>query len=207
MSSKNNFNNIAWIYDLLARIVFGATWRKVQTSFIKPIKPYTHILILGGGTGACLECLEPHHQVTFLDLSDKMIERAKQRNTLAKVNFIKDDFLKWENDIHFDAVVCPFFLDSFSNPEVETVIRKIKTMLAPHSELIVVDFQQGTWSQNAVMKLMHLFFKMSANLKSSHLLDLNRLVKTEGFIEQDVRYFYGRWVACRVYVIDDSHPN
>jgi hypothetical protein len=47
---------------------------------------------------------------------------------------------------------------------------------------------------------------MSANLKSSHLQDLHQLVKKEGFTEHAVQLFYGNWVACREYLIDESHP-
>jgi ubiquinone/menaquinone biosynthesis C-methylase UbiE len=195
----NNFNPIAWIYDFLARLVFGPKWNKVQTSFVTLIQTKTNILVLGGGTGAFLKYLEPKHRVTFLDLSSKMIVKAKQRNTAAQVDFVIADFMNWETQKQFDAVVCPFFLDSFPESEVTFIITKLKKILNEHGTLIVVDFQKGNWFQNVVMKVIHLFFRVFTNLKSTRLLDLHALVMRASFKEQSVQYFYGHWVACRQY--------
>uniref|UniRef100_UPI00404AB701 class I SAM-dependent methyltransferase n=1 Tax=Fulvivirga sp. TaxID=1931237 RepID=UPI00404AB701 len=198
----NDFNSLAWIYDFLARLVFGSKWNKVQTSFVPPIQTKTKILVLGGGTGAFLEYLEPYHHVTYLDLSEKMIEKAKQRKTVAQVDFANADFLNWETTKKFDAVVCPFFLDSFGQLEVEIIVEKIKNLLLDDGVLIVLDFQKGTWIQNVVMNVMHLFFKVFANLKSTRLLDLHALVLRASFEEQSVQNFYGNWIACRQYTLE-----
>ena len=113
--SKNNFNKIAHIYDLLAQSVFGNAILNAQKEYLHTIRPGDHVLILGGGTGKillpvlhqCANC-----QITFLDSSEAMVYRAKKRlngNKVSNVQFIVAPFETWTNDSNYDVVIAPFF--------------------------------------------------------------------------------------------------
>jgi spermidine synthase len=56
-----NFNNSAWFYDGLSRLVYGNALVEAQVYLLQFIRPNSKILIAGGGTGWILEELAKLH--------------------------------------------------------------------------------------------------------------------------------------------------
>lgn len=196
---NNAFDKVASFYDRLALLVFGAEWKRVQLAPCDHLKGKKNILIVGGGTGQLLEGLGSDNEVVFVELSRKMIEKAKLRKSLAAVDFIHADYLEWRTDQIFDAVVFPFFLDSFSKTSLDKIIEKSRSELKPNGELHVLDFEKSSMLHNLLIKLMFLFFRITTGLESRELLDFRSAILAQDFVMMNECSLYNGWVKYRVY--------
>src|SRR5882762_1794152 len=126
---SNNFDRIAFLYDRLARLIFGHSIIDAQKHFLKLIPNRAAVLILGGGSGWILKDLlreRPEVYVCYVDASKEMITLAKKGTQSPRIVFIHGT----ENDIpkqQFDIVLTHFYLDLFSAGSLPTVIAKIRT--------------------------------------------------------------------------------
>ncbi|MEO9870496.1 class I SAM-dependent methyltransferase [Ekhidna sp.] len=184
----NDFNRIAPIYDQIAHLVFGDRLLKAQTHFLDQIKPDDKVLILGGGTGALLEYLPICKQIHYVEKSDKMIQRARKRNSKSEVQFINQDFLAFKSPNQYDVILCPFFLDCFAERKLETVLHKVSAMIAKDGWMMIADFDVQSTSI-FLSQMMHLFFRLFASLGSSKLLDIRKHIVRKGFDESSLQKF------------------
>ncbi len=196
---KNSFDRVAGYYDLLAKLVFGKTWDKIQKSPLPFLQNKKSILIVGGGTGLILESLEENQKVVFVELSKKMLDLAKQRKTSAAVDFVQQDYLTWQSDQKFDAILFPFFLDAFSESSLNSILQKCQAELSSRGELIVVDFERAAPLQNFVTKIMLMFFRITTKLESRQLLDFKKIIANVGFKMIEEKAFLKGWVYLRVF--------
>ena len=195
---NNNFNFVAPFYDILAHLVFGNNLIKSQIHFLSKIKRTDEVLILGGGTGELLESIPQCKSVSFLDLSEKMIVRAKNRMSKNPIDFICADFLTHDFHSKYDVIICPFFLDCFNESNLKEVISKIKNLLKDNGRLIVTDFQK-TNDNRFFLNLMHYFFRVSTSLEAETLKNIHREVELRGFIRLELKYFYRNMIFSRLY--------
>ncbi|WP_258103098.1 bifunctional 2-polyprenyl-6-hydroxyphenol methylase/3-demethylubiquinol 3-O-methyltransferase UbiG [Marinoscillum sp. MHG1-6] len=203
----SNFNGVAFIYDRLAQFVFGREWKDIQMAPAKSIKSNARVLIVGGGSGMILERIEPGCQVDFVELSDKMLEKARRRVTSATVKYVQGDYLNWSPSGKYDAVVFPFFLDSFNAENLSLIIQKAKNELHPKGQMHIVDFRKGNVAQRFLIKLMYLFFRVTAKLEGDKLLDFDSVFTAHGFQKTRTSVFLNQWVFYSVYQLpEDSMP-
>lgn len=153
------FDPIAPFYDALKTMVFFGHLDSLQAKAVRLIPDGSKALVLGGGTGKLLESFG-RSEVTYLELSARMIQRAKKRQTSAFVNFVEIDFLEWQSQERFDVVICPFFLDLFPSGQLIEVIHKIHTHLKAGGELLVIDFngKSKAWVHGGLLRAMFFFF-------------------------------------------------
>jgi len=88
------------------------------------------ILDVGCGPGnhtAYLYSLNNSYQITGIDLSDKMVELA--RENAPSCNFIKGDIRNLDSNIKYDAVIASFCIVHLSNNELIEFISKLNTLL------------------------------------------------------------------------------
>lgn len=174
-----NFNSIAPFYDFLVRVAFGKELWKAQEHYLNRISKDDKILVLGGGTGHILDWIPNGCDITFLDQSERMLARAMNRR---EVNFIHQDFLKFDTTEKFDWIICPFFLDCFSEGYLTHVFDKIRSLLAHDGKLNVTDFypQENVWAKTKLWG-MHLFFRVFARLDSRKLQNIREAILANGF--------------------------
>jgi ubiquinone/menaquinone biosynthesis C-methylase UbiE len=196
-----NFDNTVWFYDTLARIVLGRAWRKVQLAPIAELNQARNVLIVGGGTGQILSHLDRNVKVTYLELSQKMIGRAKLRKTSAKVEFVQADFLQWQTESKYDCILMPFFLDCFEEEQIQEVIAKAKHLLNSQAQLIILDFQRARKWQNILVQLMYIFFRLFVGLKGSKLLDFDSILLENGVVKKSKINFLNEWVFMASYQV------
>ncbi|MFY0607917.1 MAG: class I SAM-dependent methyltransferase [Cyclobacteriaceae bacterium] len=189
-----SFDRVACFYDQLATLVFGDEWNSVQVAPTDSLNRQKNILIVGGGTGVILPHLNEYCHVTYVELSKKMIDKARMRKHPVKTEFINEDFLKWHPNITYDAILMPFFLDCFDEVQLDDVIEKTRHSLNPDGELLVVDFQQASFVQNLLVKGMYLFFRIVSRLKGRQLLDLNGVLIENGLERIDQITYLKQWV-------------
>ncbi|HWV71292.1 MAG TPA: hypothetical protein VN040_06240, partial [Pseudosphingobacterium sp.] len=81
---KNNYDNIASLYDFLSRLVFFKAQVKAQVELLKHIQPKSTILIVGGGSGWILEELSNLYPeglvIHYVEISAKMLARSRKRD-------------------------------------------------------------------------------------------------------------------------------
>src|SRR5665213_2689273 len=76
-----NYDNSAWFYDRLSRLIYGDALVRAQVYLLGFIPENAKVLIAGGGTGWILEKLADVHpaglQITYAEVSAKMMAQAK----------------------------------------------------------------------------------------------------------------------------------
>lgn len=175
---KNRFDLVAPFYDFLAKLIFGETLDKAQTHFLNEVKEGARVLIVGGGTGQILKHSAFHkaERIDYLELSPKMINRAMEKGGwLDNLHFIQGDF--FEHSGHYDLIVANFFLDCFSEQNLERAIKKLCDLSESGSKLIITDFQpKPEGKAKALIWLMLIFFRLFASLEAKSLQAIHAAV-------------------------------
>ncbi|UXP33774.1 class I SAM-dependent methyltransferase [Reichenbachiella agarivorans] len=200
-----NFNSIVSFYDTLARLVFADRINYAKRSFIGEILPWSRVLILGGGTGRILEYLaetDSELEITYVELSDQMMRSARQRKLgNHRVDFVLEDYFKFQTEELYDVVICDFFLDLFEDEMLNNVIQRIRQHLTPQGKLVVSDFQivdESIW-QRMLSALMHWYFRFLAQLDSRRLLDIDLKLTLSGFVREQKMTFYRGFIFSALY--------
>lgn len=132
---KRKYDRFARYYDFFESFFeskFFRIWRKDLLSSLKG-----KILEIGVGTGKNLEFYNKEADVTGIDISPKMLEKAVEKQKKLKRNFnlllMDAQNLNFENN-SFDHVVCTFVLCSVPDPvkvltEMKRVLKKEGTIL------------------------------------------------------------------------------
>ncbi len=200
----NGFDRIAFLYDLLAKLVFGSNIINSQKHFLSKIQDCSKVLILGGGTGWLLTELlkqRPGCEVWYIEASEKMIALSQKKiKGRGSVHFIHGT----ENDIppliKYDAVISNFYLDLFTNRQLENVVYKIISSLNHDSPWIVTDFvDTNKWWQKLLLKLMYLFFRITCNIGSQQLPQWNKVILGKGIKKTESRLFYSGFIETACY--------
>src|ERR1700722_7934923 len=111
-----NFNNSAWFYDALSRLVYGRALINAQLFLLKFIPANSKVLIAGGGTGLILEEITNLHpaglNITYVEIAPKMMRLSEKRNTGSNaVTFINAAIENVTLTKDFDVVITPFLFD------------------------------------------------------------------------------------------------
>lgn len=149
------FERYAEHYDLIYQ---DKDYRK-ECDFIEEIfQKYSSIpikTILDGGCGTgghAILLAERGYEVTGIDSSETMIERAKAKlESNVRLDFQTADLLKLNLDVKFDACVCMFAVMSYitQTGDVLKVLKNIRKHLEKDS-LFIFDF----WSGPAVLSML-----------------------------------------------------
>ncbi len=125
-----NFNNSAWFYDSLSRMVYGRALIDAQVYLLEYIPAGASILLVGGGTGWVLQEMAKIHStglnITYIEVATKMMARSKKRNTRNNhVVFINDAIENISLPGDFDVVLTPFLFDNLTEQTTQQVFGHI----------------------------------------------------------------------------------
>ena len=101
------------------------------------LERFPRIMDLGCGKGIISDKLLKRNkgEVIAVDLSDKMIEFAKEANKDSKVKFVNADFYEFSDNQPFDMIICfdafPHFLD------VDGFVNKTASLIKKDGQLII----------------------------------------------------------------------
>jgi SAM-dependent methyltransferase len=198
MDPLNQFNKIAFVYDMIAALVFGKSIKRAQEYFLKDVPDTSIVLILGGGTGWLAKELlkkKPNCRIVYIDASSKMIELARKKTgNSAQINFIHGT----EKDIpqiKFDVVITNFFLDMFELGSLSNVTGRIKSSMEKDSIWIATDFiDEGKWWQKMLLKLMYAFFNRVSKIESRALPDWQDAIKVQAMKGVETRSYYAGFI-------------
>jgi tRNA (cmo5U34)-methyltransferase len=211
--SLNKFNSLAWIYDTLARAVFGKSIRNAQVYYLKEIPQGCNVLILGGGTGWIIRELflvNPDVHIWYIEASTAMIQRSQKRVKEfqeACVHFIHGTEDSIPAGIKYGAVITPFFLDLFSATTLSHVVRKIRSSLNTDALWLATDFvNRHKWWQRAALRFMYFFFRVVCRIESEELPAWENVLSESGCQELKSNYFFGSFIKATVFgmrLVDD----
>lgn len=149
-----NYDNSAWFYDRLSRLVYGKALVKSQVYLLKHIPENSGILIAGGGTGWILEEIAKAHPsgltITYAEISSNMMALSKKRKIGDnKVIFINEPVENIEEYRLYDIVFTPFLFDNFTEETLQNVFTHLHKRLKPDGIWLNTDFRlTGKWWQS-----------------------------------------------------------
>lgn len=200
-----NFNNSAWFYDRLSRLVYGKALINAQLYLLQYIKPGSNILIVGGGTGWILEELTKLHpsglHITYVEVAANMMALSQKRNIgkneMVYINNAIENVTLLPN---FDVVITPFLFDNFTEQTLGVVFTHIHHSLKPGGLWLNADFQlTGKWWQTFLLKSMFLFFKVVCGIEAGKLPGIARYFTRNEYEVIDEQTFFNEFIVARVY--------
>lgn len=202
----NNYNAIANIYDFLSRLIFQKSIINAQVFLLNHIPPNSKVLIAGGGTGWVLEELSKIHaegiEITYVEKSEKMISLSKRKDIRQnKVEFINKSVEDFSIEKKYDIVFTAFLFDNFLPGKIEFVFAKLNQLLKPGGLWLYADFvngNQGKLWQKLLLKTMYLFFKLTCNIETLQLTDMNKFF-AEGYNNVVESFYYLNFIKAVAY--------
>lgn len=200
-----NYNNSAWFYDRLSRVVYGKALVKAQIYLLKQVPANSKVLIVGGGTGWILEELNHIHptglNITYVEIAEHMMALSQKRNIAGnKVIFINDAVENVLLPADFDVVITPFLFDNFTEQTLVKVFTHINTLLKKDGLWLNTDFQlTGKWWQQVLLKTMFLFFKVICGIEASKLPAIEKCFEEAGYKVAYRKTFFGDFIVSEVY--------
>ena len=200
-----NFDNSAWFYDKLARLVYGRALVNAHVYLLRHIPENSKVLIVGGGTGWILEEIIRIYpsglDITYVEVSPNMMALSRKRNIGGNtVVFINDaiEQVKLHND--FDIVLTPFLLDNFTEENLDTIFSSIDSKLIENGLWLNASFQlTGKWWQWVLLKTMFVFFKVICRIEASRLPDIYKRFEDGGYTLIEQKGFFGKFIEASVY--------
>ncbi|MFQ5740348.1 MAG: class I SAM-dependent methyltransferase [Acidobacteriota bacterium] len=191
------YNRYSSVYDLIFGKVFQSG-REMAPGWLD-LFPGAKLLEVGVGTGLSLPMLPGNIDITGIDLSQKMLDRAKNRVGdlgLENVELIKMDATRLDfPDNTFDRVLAAYFISTVPAPV--RVVEEMKRVCRPGGYLVFLNHFLG---ENPVMRVAGrafspLFYRIGFRTN----LDLKVLMKAVNLeieIQEDID-FMGHWKAVR----------
>jgi phosphatidylethanolamine/phosphatidyl-N-methylethanolamine N-methyltransferase len=164
------YENIAWMYDF----TFGPTLHagRIQSIQRMGIKAGDRVLEVGVGTGINAGLYPPDCVVTGIDLSEPMLEKARERvlrKGLSNIRLLAMDAadLKFP-DNSFDIVYAPYVISVVPDPVA--VVREMRRVCRPGGRMVILNHFRGTnrlgaWLDRVISPLtVHIGFKSDLDL-------------------------------------------
>jgi ubiquinone/menaquinone biosynthesis C-methylase UbiE len=136
MDVQQGYNNWAQFYDgdkNKTRDLEAFSLRETVADI-----PYAHCLELGCGTGKNTQWLMTRDgEVTAVDFSEKMLEKAREKINSDKVRFVQADISgDWTfADKKYDLITCSLVLEHME--DLDPVFQKASLIAAPHGYLYI----------------------------------------------------------------------
>jgi ubiquinone/menaquinone biosynthesis C-methylase UbiE len=201
-----NYDNSAWFYDRLSRLVYGRALVRAQVYLLKHIMPNSSILIAGGGTGWILEEIAKNCPsgltITYAEISSNMMALSQKRNIgNNEVTFINEPVEQINTDTTYDLVFTPFLFDNFTDETLQKVFARIHSILKPNGLWLNTDFRPtGKWWQTFLLRSMILFFRVICRIEARRLPDIERQFEHHHYQVIDQKSFFGEFILSTAYL-------
>ena len=200
-----NYDNSAWFYDRLSRLVYGKALVRSQVYLLKHIPDSSNILIAGGGTGWILEEIAKVHPsgltITYAEISSNMMTLSKKRNTGGNnVIFINEPVENVRTGKVYDLVFTPFLFDNFTEQTLQQAFTHIHNRLKPDGIWLNTDFRPtGKWWHTFLLKSMIVFFRAICGIEAKRLPDIERQFVQHQYQIIDQKSFFGEFILSMAY--------
>lgn len=201
----SNYDNAAWFYDRLSRLVYGRALINAQSALLPLIPANAKILAVGGGTGWIIEEITKIHPagltIVYVELSENMMSLSRQRNPGDnKIIYINSPVEEASLNNDFDVVITSFLFDNFLPETFNRVFYHLHNLLKPGALWINTDFQlSGKWWQPLLLKSMYLFFKLLGCMEAKKLKDVKPYFKKESYQILTQKSFFKDFILTTAY--------
>ena len=209
--TRPDFDRLAGVYRLLEFAAFGRDLERARFCLLDRLASSARILVCGEGDGRALErlvAIASHAEIHCIDVSGKMIARAAERLRGAdrgRVVFHRIDALSSPlPQGPFDAVTTMFFLDCFTEDQVNELVTKIAATLSPSAQWLWADFRlpERGWSRlraRAEVALLYAFFRWQTAIPARHLPPAEAIIAAAGFVSSACVDRQGGMVRTRLF--------
>jgi ubiquinone/menaquinone biosynthesis C-methylase UbiE len=154
------------------------------------------VLLVGEGDGRFLFellRLQPGIEVDCIDQSLRMLQLARKRierelpERAGSVRFLHQDITSWAApERHYDLLVTHFVLDCFPEAALSGVIKKLAGASTADAKWLLADFcvppnGMARLRARAWLAAMYLFFRLTAQIQASELIDPTPFMRAAGF--------------------------
>jgi ubiquinone/menaquinone biosynthesis C-methylase UbiE len=200
-----SYQNAAWFYDRLSRVVYGRALIRAQVFLLQFIPPHTKVLIVGGGTGWILEEITRLHpeglHLTYIEVAPAMMALSKKRDIgTNEVIFITAPVEEGELDNDFNILITPFLFDNFTEANFQRLFHHLKHALKPGGLWLNCDFQRsGHWWHAILLQAMFIFFRLVCQIEANHLPAILAAFANSDCIEIERKEFFGGFILSQVF--------
>lgn len=157
----SGYDAVAGVYDLLADLYGLGLIRACKRSQLTAVRPGDRVLFAGAGSGGeALEAARKGARVTVVDLSPRMLSRARDRFRKAgldsSVELILGDVREHVREPGYDVVAAQFFLNVFPEPGMEEMLSHLAGLVRPGGCLLIADFAPA--GENALAGALRRFY-------------------------------------------------
>ncbi len=138
------FNEHAATYDEQRKKLIPCfdDFYSIPISLIESDKTQPTVLDIGAGTGLISAYLKekfPEAQLTLIDLSEKMLEVAKQRFQDEEIDYVTADYTTYKFEQTFDIIISSLSIHHLSDEEKRKLYQNVYTWLNPGGIFINAD--------------------------------------------------------------------
>ena len=183
---KNKYNRVSKVYDLMEGPMESMSMGKWRSLLIEKIEG-GKVLEVGVGTGKNLQHYPENLEITGIDFSENLLEKAKNKNKDNKnIKLIEMDAQDMQfNDNTFDTVVTSCVFCSVPDP-VEG-LKEIRRVCKAGGKIIMLEHMRS--NNEVVGKIMDAVNFIPLNIWGANI---NRRtienLKKAGFKEEDIEY-------------------
>lgn len=167
LQTKSRYNRIAPVYDLMEAVVERFAFRRWRERLWSQVDG-KRVLEVGVGTGKNVPYYPRGVQVTAVDLSDKMLERARRRaqELDSEVDLRLMDAQKLAfPDAAFDAAVATFVFCSVPDPVLG--LRELGRVVKPGGQILLLEHVRV--NKAVIGRLMDLLDPFVVRLMGPHI--------------------------------------
>lgn len=144
VNNTANFDPVARIYRWVEYLALGPLLQRTRTHFLPQVAHARHAFVLGDGDGRFLAKLLQQNrslQALAVDSSDKMLALLLSRCDSARVKTVHANALTQTPPLNTDLVVTHFFLDCFTQSDVDKLALQIGRAVQPGTLWLISDFR------------------------------------------------------------------
>jgi ubiquinone/menaquinone biosynthesis C-methylase UbiE len=200
-----NYDNSAWFYDRLSRVIYGKALVRAQVYLLQYIPAGSTMLIAGGGTGWILEEISKLHpsglKITYVEISAKMMALSRKRSVSSnQVTYINEPVENMDGQNSYDVLITPFLFDNFTEQTLQTVFTHLHKQLKTGGIWLNTDFRPtGKWWQSFLLRSMILFFRIICRIEAKKLPEIEKCFGQHQYKVIDQKSFFGEFILSTAY--------
>ncbi len=186
-----NFDRIARSYALLEKLTFGYALANRRLHFLDQTSSARKALVIGDGDGRFLAAMLAQNRqlsVDSVDISAEMLRLQSLRSGQSQRLMLHqaDARCFTPPSDSYDLIVTHFFLDCFTQPELDSLVARLTLHAAPNARWLLSEFatpQRGVARllAHALIPTLYLVFRILTGLRVTQIPEHAAAFRAAGF--------------------------